>query len=203
MGKTIPPPSYLLSIQQPYPGIEIGGKGDPEQVRDLEPGGQVVYPAESNNHPQDEGPQNQQPAKSQAEALKIKKEDAPAEVEGQLDPKEQQAPGAARGGRREIDPRSAHPQDAPHNGEHQSGRGQGRLNDGLGIQLDAIPGQPAREGAHSFGEQDEQSINFPGTMFHTSSPASRVCRPEPGYADLEKCVENNQNRWLKREFSNI
>lgn len=130
---------------------------------------------------------------SQAEALKIKKEDAPAEVEGQLDPKEQQAPGAARGGRREIDPRRTHPheheQDAPHNGEHQGGRGQGRLNDGLGIQLDAIPGQPTGECAHSFGEQDEQSINFPGTMFHTSSPASRVCRPKPGYADLGTCVE--------------
>lgn len=193
MGKPIPPPSYLLSIQQPYPGIEIGSKGDPEQVRDLEPGGQAVHPAVRNNHPQDEGPQNQQPAKSQAEALKIKKEDAPAEVEGQLDPKEQQAPGTARGGRREIDPRRTHPheheQDAPHNGEHQGGRGQGRLNDGLGIQLDAIPGQPTGECAHSFGEQDEQSINFPGTMFHTSSPASRVCRPKPGYADLGTCVE--------------
>lgn len=144
MGKPIPPPSYLLSIQQPYPGIEIGGKGDPEQVRDLEPGGQVIHPAVRNNHPQDEGPQNQQPAKGQAKALEVKKEDAPEEVEGQLDPKEQQAPGAARRGRREIDPRSAHPheheQDAPHNGKHQSGRGQGRLNDGLGIQLDAIPG---------------------------------------------------------------
>lgn len=170
-------------------------KGDPEQVRDLEPGGQAVYRAVRNDHPQDEEPQNQQPAKGQAEALEVKKENAPAEVEGQLSPKEQQAPGAARGGRRQIDPRRAHShehkQNAPHNGEYQSGRGQRRLNDGLGIKLDAIPGQPAGEGAHSFGEKDEQSINFPGTMFHTSSPASRVCRPEPGYADLGTCAKND------------
>ena len=86
MGKPIPRPCDPLSIQQPYPSIEIGGKGDPQQVRDLEPGGQAVHPAESKNHPQDEGPQNQQPAKGKAEALKVEKEDAPAEVEGQLDP---------------------------------------------------------------------------------------------------------------------
>ena len=40
-----------FSVQQPYPQVQIGGKGHPEKVGDLEPGGDPVHLAEGEEHP--------------------------------------------------------------------------------------------------------------------------------------------------------
>ena len=76
-----------LSVQKPHTEIEISGKGDPEQVRDLQPCRKLVDFAERQDHQGNQKPQHKQPEEGKTKCLKIKEKNAPKEVEYQLEEK--------------------------------------------------------------------------------------------------------------------
>jgi hypothetical protein len=79
------PEPFSTWIEQPNTPIEIGRKGHPEEIRDLQPPGGAVHLKEGQQHPQDQGPKHCQPDKGKAEILELKENDAPKEVESELD----------------------------------------------------------------------------------------------------------------------
>lgn len=81
-----------LSIEHPNANVQIGGKGHPQEIGHLQPCGQRVHPTKGQDHPQNQSPQHHEPEESKAEALQIKENDAPEEVEAQLNSKKQKAP---------------------------------------------------------------------------------------------------------------
>lgn len=119
-------PAGLLLVQHPYAVIQVGGKGDPEQVGNLHPCGQRVHLAEGDDHPHNQPPQNQQPNQCGAEGLQIEKQNAPKEVKGQLEQKDAQAIGALTGGGSQIDPSGPNShqseQNAPDDGKYHGRR---------------------------------------------------------------------------------
>ena len=98
-----------------------------------------------------------------------------------------QTPGAGEGGDTEKypGPSNAHQgvQNGPDDGKDNRGRGQGRLCDRLGIELNSRPGQPAGQGAHCLGKKDPGGINVPSVLAH-------IYHPELAYAKrAEICVK--------------
>ena len=51
----------------------------------MQPPGGAVHLQEGQQHPQDQGPKHCQPDKGKAEILELKENDAPKEVESELD----------------------------------------------------------------------------------------------------------------------
>ena len=76
------PEPFSTWIEQPNTPIEIGRKGHPEEIRDLQPPGGAVHLKEGQQHPQDQGPKHCQPDKGKAEILELKENDAPKEASG-------------------------------------------------------------------------------------------------------------------------
>ena len=118
--------SETRTVQQPDPQVQVGGEGHREEVGELEPGGPFVHLAEDEEHPQDQRPQDQQPQQGEAEGLEVEEEEAPTEIEGQLDAEDGQAPGPGPGGRRAPHPGGADAhqgkEDAPDHGKDHGRR---------------------------------------------------------------------------------
>ena len=79
-----------LSIDKPYPKVEIGSKRYPKQIWNLQPCGQLINLAEGHDHEQNQNPQCNQPDKGKTKVLEGEKYDAPKEIEGQLNQEDQQ-----------------------------------------------------------------------------------------------------------------
>ena len=75
----------FLLIQIPYAQVQIGGKGQPDQIGDLKISGKWIWFAESKNHPQYQCPQQKQPEKSKAIGLGIEEYETPKEIYNKLD----------------------------------------------------------------------------------------------------------------------
>ena len=73
------------SIEQINHQIEIGCKGHPQEIRDLQPRCQTVGAGKNEDHPDDECPQHEQPDKGKEIDAEGKKCNAPREVKEQLD----------------------------------------------------------------------------------------------------------------------
>lgn len=117
---------FALSIQPPHAEVQIGGEGHPKEVGKLEPGRPEIHLGKDLHHPDHQSPQPHQPCQGQAKGLEVEKEDAPKEVDGQLEQKDLQSPCALFGRRRQPYPGRPHPhqgvQDHPDDGEDNARR---------------------------------------------------------------------------------
>ena len=84
----------LLSVQQPNARIEIPGEGDPEKVRDLQVRGDRIDLPERQDHPKNQDPQRDEPDERPAKGLPVEENDAPEEVDSQLNEIQLQAAGS-------------------------------------------------------------------------------------------------------------
>ena len=90
--------TFSCPVQKPDTQIQIGGKGHPEEIGDLQKGRAFIHFPERQDHQNDEYPQDKQPEKGQTEGLKIEKQNAPQEIECQLSEKQQHGLGTGIGG---------------------------------------------------------------------------------------------------------
>ena len=110
-------------VEDPHPEVQIGREGHPQQIGNLEQGGGPVRPAEEDDHPHDQSPQDGQPGQGEAVGPPVEENEAPAEVEGQLDPEQGQSPAPVAGGGHQPHPGRPHPHEGeeedPHRREHR------------------------------------------------------------------------------------
>ena len=71
-------------VQHPNLVIEVCGEGQPDQIRDLKPGGRGIYVPKSENHQRHQHPQQDQPAKSKTKGICVKEDETPEEIDDQL-----------------------------------------------------------------------------------------------------------------------
>ena len=67
----------LFSVEPPDAEVEPGGKGHPQEIGDLEPGGRRIHLAELQDHPEDQAPQDHQPDQGQAVTVEAEEQNAP------------------------------------------------------------------------------------------------------------------------------
>ena len=83
--------SLFLCVQEPDTGGQVAGESDPQQIRDLKPGGQSIGSGKGSVHGEDQQPQQDQPEEGQSKSLEVKENWTPEKVYCQLQ-KEQQYP---------------------------------------------------------------------------------------------------------------
>ena len=76
--------AHFLSVQNIYCQIEIGGKGYPQQIGDLQIGCKRTHTPEKNYHCRNNRNQKQNPDKRKQISLHIKENNAPDEIHGKV-----------------------------------------------------------------------------------------------------------------------
>ena len=92
----------MLSVQIPDTKIQIGCKGQPDQIGYLQFCGRRICFPEDKDHPQYQCPQKQQPEKCEAVGLGIEEDGTPEEIYRQLCDKKIQSQTPGLGGRCKI-----------------------------------------------------------------------------------------------------
>ena len=83
---------HFSAVQGPDAQVQIQGKGQPQQVRNLQQPRQVVRIAELFGHPGYQKQQRRQPQSGKAVSLEVEEHDAPGKVHGQLGQEQIQPP---------------------------------------------------------------------------------------------------------------
>ena len=81
------------SVEQEYHEVEVAGKCDPGQIRDLQIGCGAVDAGKSAGHGQDEQPEYGKPYKGEQIGAHVEKQDTPKEIEEELGYIERQCAG--------------------------------------------------------------------------------------------------------------
>ena len=151
-----------LSIEHPDTEGQITGKGDPEEVGELEQTGDGLDLIKQADHHDDEDPQEQEPEKGEGVLLQIEEKEAPEEVDDELDGVDGECGGTLWVvGLKDHSGTDPHEdiEDGPDDGEEGSRRGEGRFfhqSEGL----DAVAGEEAGQGTHTQRDQDGDHIGL-------------------------------------------
>ena len=116
-----------MSVQVPDTKIQISGKGQPQQIGDLQfCRRQICFP-ENRNHQQYQDPQQHQPEERKTKSLQVEKNRTPKEIHHQLGNEEIQPLAAGSGGFREIDSGGTYTHEGiqkdPYHRKNPTGRG--------------------------------------------------------------------------------
>ncbi len=162
-------------VQIPNTKIQIGCKGQPEQIGNLQFCGQRICFPECQCHPQHQSPQKQQPQEGKSIGFGIEENGTPEEIYHQLDNKKIQTQTACFGRSCQTDSGGTYAhegvQKRPYHREYPAGRGERRFYNTLGIKFGSFSGKPSGQDAYSLGKKDPEKIRFP-VSFHDASPGT-------------------------------
>lgn len=174
----------MLLVQIPDTQIQIGSKGQPDQIGNLQFGCQRIHLSEGKDHPKHQPPQKQQPEKGKAEGLGVEEDRTPEKIDHKLCDEEVQSQTPGFGWRSLINPcrSDTHQceQDRPDHRKYPTRRRQRRFRNGLAVKGGTVPGQPAGKCAYGFCEKNPEKI-WPPVSFHDASPGT-------GYAAVDVVI---------------
>lgn len=157
------------AVQEPEPEIEVGGKGAPEQIRDLDSTSKHVDSNKRPDHQSDQENQGKEPEKGKQPPLQEKEPGGPKHIEEKLDAVNQDRAIPARP--------FPHPcrtdahqeeQNGPDNGEQDGRRRQGRPVQLL-VGLKACHGEKAADATGGQGDQEKRKIRQIFIHYHHQS----------------------------------
>lgn len=173
-----------LSVQIPYSQIQIGCKGQPYQIGDLEQSCQLVCFQEGQDHGKYQCPQQKQPKESKTVGACIEEDQTPEEIDNELCDEQIDSRIFRIAVRCQPDPgcADAHKgvQNSPNNGKQDRRRRQRRLSHGFTVVAHSFPAEPTGQPADCFRKKDPKCVRFPCFFHHVSN------HPMLGYAKKQK-----------------